>query len=93
MSGFSVTKMTHYSEAPAGHFAKSIEISLTSCGPVTILPASQLDNLFLNANDLSIDELLKLAYQKIDAREQVEEELSRPTSQTRKTGSLPQEPV
>jgi hypothetical protein len=79
MSGFSVTNMTDYTEhmdvsfigdLSPRHVPKSrhIEVSLTSCGPVKVVPASQLDTLFLNANDLSVDELLKLAYKKIDKR-------------------------
>jgi len=51
---------------------KEIEVHLVSRGPVKVGPASALDNLFLNANDLSVDELLKLAYQKIDARAEAE---------------------
>lgn len=99
MSGFAVTNMTHYSERQPWSMGNDIhsfvtgqhiEVSLTSCGPVKTIPASQLDNLFLNANDLSVDELLKLAYQKIDKR--AAEENGEPTTPT-KTGLLPQSPA
>jgi len=53
--------------------ARVVNLHLISRGPVKVGPASALDNLFLNANDLSVDELLKLAYQKIDARAEAEE--------------------
>lgn len=49
-----------------------VHIQLSSVGPVKVGPAHALDNLFLNANELSVDELLKLAYQKIDARAEAE---------------------
>ena len=59
----------HYKGVPTG---KTVHIQLSSVGPVKVGPASVLDNLFLNANDLSVDELLRLVYQKIDARAEAE---------------------
>jgi hypothetical protein len=81
MSGFEVTNMTHHTssrEFSLGNYptnvvtGQHIEVSLTSRGPVKMMPASQLDTLFLNANALSVDELLKLAYRKIDKRAEEE---------------------
>ena len=86
MNGFAITELRveyitqevslggrYISPMPTG---QRVRIQLSSVGPVKVGPASALDNLFLNANDLSVEELLKLAYQKIDARAEAEENLA-----------------
>lgn len=81
MPRFEVTNMTHYQERMPWSMGgltqdvvtgQRIEVSFTSRGKVKMMPASQLDTLFLNANDLSVDELLQLAYRKIDKRAEEE---------------------
>lgn len=91
MGGFSVTSMqiehTTQSDSGArsgyytrrGETGRIVHIELSSVGPVQIGPASAFDNIFRNANDLSVDELLKLAYQKIDARAEEEDIITNTT--------------
>jgi hypothetical protein len=85
MNGFAVTELKveervqesslgrHYNRAPTGRI---VHLHLSSVGPVKVGPASALNNLFLNADDLSVDELLKLAYQKIDSRAEAEDNIN-----------------
>jgi hypothetical protein len=83
LSAFDISHL-EYQESPGDFYTmggstrqvatkQEIHLHLVSRGPIKVGPASALDNLFLNANDLSVDELLKLAYQKIDARAEAEE--------------------
>ena len=48
------------------------EFSIVSRGPVHFLDSSRADHLFLDPINASIDELLELAYRKMDARSQRE---------------------
>jgi hypothetical protein len=86
MSGFAITALNVESITQNVNFwgetdsrrietGKVVHLQLSSVGPVKVGPASALDNLFLNANDLSVDELLKLAYQKINARAEAEDNI------------------
>lgn len=90
LDGFAVTSMEVIRHHAGVHLAgdsfmtqvptgQRVNINLTSTGPVKIGPASALNTLFCNANDLPVEELLKLAYQKIDARAEVEENLTNDT--------------
>lgn len=52
---------------------KQLSIHLKSAGSVKTADRHALDDVFLNAAELSVDELLKLAYQKIDKRAEQED--------------------
>ena len=55
---------------------KQLSIHLKSAGSVKTAGRHALDDVFLNAAELSVDELLKLAYQKIDKRAEQEDTTS-----------------
>ncbi len=56
--------------------SKQLSIHLESTGSVKTAGRHALDDVFLNAAELSVDELLKLAYQKIDKRAEQEDTTS-----------------
>ncbi len=56
--------------------SKQLSIHLKSTGSVKTADRHALDDVFLNAAELSVDELLKLAYQKIDKRAEQEDTTS-----------------
>ena len=56
--------------------SKQLSIHLESAGSVKTAGRHALDDVFLNAAELSVDELLKLAYQKIDKRAEQEDTTS-----------------
>jgi len=52
-----------------------LEFTIRSRGPVQKVFGGELKKLFLNAHDLSVEQLLALAYQKVESREDKESEL------------------
>jgi hypothetical protein len=56
--------------------SEQLSIHLKSAGSVKTAGRHALDDIFLNAAELSVDELLKLAYQKIDKRAEQEDTTS-----------------
>lgn len=49
---------------------QQVELSIVSRGPVHFLDAREADHLFFDPVNASIDELLELAYHRMDARSQ-----------------------
>lgn len=47
---------------------RQAEIAIKSSGPVERIPLSEVKNSLRSADDLSIDELMKIVYQKLDQR-------------------------
>lgn len=46
-----------------------VEINIRSAGEYSILPKEEADKIFLNANSMSVNELLAIAYRKMDERQ------------------------
>ena len=68
--------MSHTGRAYPHPVGKQLSIHLKSAGSVKTAGRHALDDVFLNAAELSVDELLKLAYQKIDKRAEQEDTTS-----------------
>lgn len=72
LSSFVVAELS----VETGLVGKQLSIHLKSAGSVKTAGRHALDDVFLNAAELSVDELLKLAYQKIDKRAEQEDTTS-----------------
>lgn len=67
LEGFAITALEMTNDIRGG--GAYLELTIRSRGPVKSLHSTEIAPLFVNANELSVDELLKIIYERMEQRQ------------------------